>query len=154
MKERTTELTLFTGKLQPSGVTPGIPLSHSQGEPWAVPMHLTVCSGADVFYFSSIWHRTLPSHYLLGFDAFTSYRMLPPEGTFPFNPPSIFKPSLPWLMGSIPCTAGVAYSILTAVQIRGRRRLYSVLSRHCDESILTWLRPGKTSKRQSLFLLW
>lgn len=29
------ELTLFTGKLQPSGVTSGIPVSH-RGEPWAL----------------------------------------------------------------------------------------------------------------------
>lgn len=75
--------------------------------------HLMVCSGAAGFYFRSFWPRTLPSHYLLEFDALTSYRKPPPEGAFPFNPASIFKHalvcsahSLLWLMGSIPCTAG------------------------------------------------
>lgn len=67
---------------------------------------LMVSSGGDVFYFRSFWPRTLPSHYLLEFDTLTSYSTLHVVGALPFNPASIFKNSLLWLMGSIPCTAG------------------------------------------------
>lgn len=67
---------------------------------------LMVSSGGDVFYFRSFWPRTLPSHYLLEFDTLTSYSTLHVVGALPFNPASIFKHSLLWLMGSIPCTAG------------------------------------------------